>query len=189
MTFCVPRRSKTPEVTECLVGSVRGAGTAFAPSGPEFTAATAPSSAGRPTVLLAWNYKTGLVFLAWLAGHQDAFVMVRGAQSARSLPHLAEVFLLADYAGLLPIRPWRSTASLPCWPCTGSASEPRRPALAGRTGHGRPGGLTGDQPAASAGTKAAAFGVPRPVTGSQPVVAGKPGTVGAAAPLLPVVTS
>jgi hypothetical protein len=48
------------------------------------------------------DYKTGLVFLAWLAGYQDAFVMVRGAQSARSLPHLAEVFRLADYAGLLP---------------------------------------------------------------------------------------
>jgi hypothetical protein len=48
------------------------------------------------------DYKTGLVFLAWLAGHQDAFVMVGGAQSARSLPHLAEVFRLADYAGLLP---------------------------------------------------------------------------------------
>jgi hypothetical protein len=49
-----------------------------------------------------YNYKTGLVLLAWLAGHQDAFVMVRGAQSARSLPHLAEVFRLADRAGLLP---------------------------------------------------------------------------------------
>jgi uncharacterized protein DUF993 len=48
------------------------------------------------------DYKTGLAFLAWLAGHQDAFVMVRGAQSARSLPHLAEVFRLADRAGLLP---------------------------------------------------------------------------------------
>jgi hypothetical protein len=50
----------------------------------------------------AHHYETGLVFLAWLAGHQDAFVMVGGAQSARSLPHLAEVFRLADYAGLLP---------------------------------------------------------------------------------------
>jgi len=49
-----------------------------------------------------YNYKTGLAFVAWLAGHQDAFVMLRGAQSARSLPHLAEVFRLADYAGLLP---------------------------------------------------------------------------------------
>lgn len=49
-----------------------------------------------------YNYKTGLAFLSWLTGHQDAFVMVRGAQSARSLTHLAEVFRLADGAGLLP---------------------------------------------------------------------------------------
>jgi hypothetical protein len=47
-------------------------------------------------------YKTGLVFLAWLAGRQDHFVMVGGQQSARSLPHLAELFRLADAAGLLP---------------------------------------------------------------------------------------
>ena len=63
-----------------------------------------------PTVVLArkvfepptFHYKTGLAFLAWLAGHQDAFVMIGGGQSARSLPHLAEVFRLADQAGLLP---------------------------------------------------------------------------------------
>ncbi|MFI7440149.1 dihydrodipicolinate synthase family protein [Nonomuraea indica] len=48
-----------------------------------------------------YHYKTGIVFLAWLNGHQDAFSMVNGAQSARSLPHLAEVFRLADQAGLL----------------------------------------------------------------------------------------
>ncbi|MGN9844798.1 dihydrodipicolinate synthase family protein [Nonomuraea sp. H19] len=48
-----------------------------------------------------YNYKTGIVFLAWLNGHQDAFTMVNGAQSARSLVHLAEVFRLADQAGLL----------------------------------------------------------------------------------------
>jgi hypothetical protein len=48
-----------------------------------------------------YNYKTGIVFLAWLNGHQDAFAMVNGAQSARSLTHLAEVFRLADQAGLL----------------------------------------------------------------------------------------
>jgi hypothetical protein len=49
-----------------------------------------------------YHYKTGIVFLAWLAGHQDAFVMVGGTQSARSVVHLAEVFRLADRAGLLP---------------------------------------------------------------------------------------
>ncbi|WP_433431173.1 dihydrodipicolinate synthase family protein [Nonomuraea sp. CA-141351] len=48
-----------------------------------------------------YNYKTGIVFLAWLNGHQDAFAMVNGAQSARSLLHLSEVFRLADQAGLL----------------------------------------------------------------------------------------
>jgi hypothetical protein len=49
-----------------------------------------------------YNYKTGIVFLSWLAGHQDGFTMVAGAQSARSIVHLAEVFRLADQAGLLP---------------------------------------------------------------------------------------
>ncbi len=46
-------------------------------------------------------YKTGVVFMAWLNGHQDHFVMVGGQQSARSLAHLAELFRLADAAGLL----------------------------------------------------------------------------------------
>ncbi len=46
-------------------------------------------------------YKTGVVFMAWLNGHQDHFVMVGGQQSARSLLHLAELFRLADAAGLL----------------------------------------------------------------------------------------
>ena len=48
-----------------------------------------------------YYYKTGIVFLAWLYGHQAAFSMVGGLQSARSLPHLAEAFRLADLAGLL----------------------------------------------------------------------------------------
>jgi Protein of unknown function (DUF993) len=46
-------------------------------------------------------YKTGVVFMAYLNGLQDHFVMVGGQQSARSLPHLAELFRLADRAGLL----------------------------------------------------------------------------------------
>jgi len=45
-------------------------------------------------------YKTGVVFLAWLNGHQDHFVMVGGQQSARSLLHFVELFELADAAGL-----------------------------------------------------------------------------------------
>ncbi|MBD0747414.1 dihydrodipicolinate synthase family protein [Streptomyces sp. CBMA152] len=47
-------------------------------------------------------YKTGVVLLAWLAGHQDHFTMVGGLQSARSLPHLARAYELADGLGLLP---------------------------------------------------------------------------------------
>jgi hypothetical protein len=46
-------------------------------------------------------YKTGIVFLAWLNGHQSHFTMVGGQQGARSLAHLAEIFRLADGAGLL----------------------------------------------------------------------------------------
>ena len=46
-------------------------------------------------------YKTGVVFMAWLNGHQDHFIMVGGQQSTRSLPHFVELFRLADRAGLL----------------------------------------------------------------------------------------
>ena len=48
-----------------------------------------------------YYYKTGIVFLAWLNGHQDGFVMVGGLQSARSIMHLARVFELANEARLL----------------------------------------------------------------------------------------
>ncbi|MET8958646.1 dihydrodipicolinate synthase family protein [Streptomyces sp. NPDC004074] len=47
-------------------------------------------------------YKTGVVFLAWLAGHQEHFTMVGGLQSARSLPHLVKAYELADGIGLFP---------------------------------------------------------------------------------------
>ncbi|MEY7975662.1 dihydrodipicolinate synthase family protein [Streptomyces pilosus] len=47
-------------------------------------------------------YKTGVVFLAWLAGHQTHFTMVGGLQSARSLPHFARAYELADTLGLFP---------------------------------------------------------------------------------------
>ena len=46
-------------------------------------------------------YKTGIVFLAWLNGHQSHFTMVGGQQSARSIGHFAEIFRLADAARLL----------------------------------------------------------------------------------------
>ena len=46
-------------------------------------------------------YKTGIVFLAYLTGLQNHFVLVGGQESARSTLHLAELFRLADAAGLL----------------------------------------------------------------------------------------
>ncbi len=46
-------------------------------------------------------YKTGVVFLAYLNGHQNHFRMVGGQESARSIVHLAELFVLADRAGVL----------------------------------------------------------------------------------------
>jgi hypothetical protein len=46
-------------------------------------------------------YKTGIVFLAWLNGHQSHFAMVGGQQSARSILHFSEAFRLADAAGLI----------------------------------------------------------------------------------------
>jgi Protein of unknown function (DUF993) len=50
----------------------------------------------RPT----YHYKTGLVFLAYLRGHQQHFRMLGGAESARGVIHLAELVRLADQAGL-----------------------------------------------------------------------------------------
>ena len=46
-------------------------------------------------------YKTGVVFLAWLNGFQDHFIMAGGAQSMRSLNYFADILRLADRAGLL----------------------------------------------------------------------------------------
>jgi hypothetical protein len=47
------------------------------------------------------HYKTGVVFLAYLNGFQNHFRMVRGAESARSVAHLCELFVLADEARVL----------------------------------------------------------------------------------------
>ncbi|MFE6688064.1 dihydrodipicolinate synthase family protein [Streptomyces sp. NPDC057743] len=63
-----------------------------------------------PTVPLARHlfqpptryYKTGVVLLAWLAGHQSHFTMVGGLQSARSLTHLRRAHQLAAALGLFP---------------------------------------------------------------------------------------
>src|SRR5437870_5681386 len=46
-------------------------------------------------------YKTGVVFMAYLNGLQDHFTLVGGQESTRSTLHLAELFRLADAAGLL----------------------------------------------------------------------------------------
>lgn len=46
-------------------------------------------------------YKAGIAFLAWLNGMQDHFIMPGGFQSSRDITHYAEVFRLADRAGLL----------------------------------------------------------------------------------------
>jgi hypothetical protein len=62
-----------------------------------------------PTVPLArklfepptYHYKTGIVFLAWLNGHQEHFRMLGGMETARSAEHLAEVRELAVRAGLV----------------------------------------------------------------------------------------
>ncbi|XVQ10037.1 dihydrodipicolinate synthase family protein [Spirillospora sp. CA-255316] len=68
-----------------------------------------------------YYYKTGVVFLAWLAGHQRHFRMVGGLESARSVPHLVRLFKLADAAGLLPdpelaasrMRAWLTVQGVP----------------------------------------------------------------------------
>lgn len=46
-------------------------------------------------------YKAGVVFLAWLNGHQNHFTMPAGMQSARSILHYADIFRLADRANVL----------------------------------------------------------------------------------------
>ncbi|MGW6703529.1 dihydrodipicolinate synthase family protein [Streptomyces sp. NPDC054956] len=47
-------------------------------------------------------YKTGVVLLAWLAGYQEHFAMLGGLHSARTLPHLASAYEMADDLGLFP---------------------------------------------------------------------------------------
>ncbi|MFV0334858.1 MAG: dihydrodipicolinate synthase family protein [Tropicimonas sp.] len=45
-------------------------------------------------------YKTGVVFMAYLMGHQDHFTMIGGQESARSTLHLAEIIRMANAARL-----------------------------------------------------------------------------------------
>ncbi|MBO0870629.1 MAG: DUF993 family protein [Micromonosporaceae bacterium] len=74
-------------------GDIAGYDAAFAPTVP-----LARQLFAAPTRF----YKTGIAFLAWLAGHQEHFTMVAGAQSGRSAVHLGKLLRLADEAGLLP---------------------------------------------------------------------------------------
>ncbi|SAK63047.1 dihydrodipicolinate synthase family protein [Caballeronia ptereochthonis] len=46
-------------------------------------------------------YKTGIVFLAYLNGHQSHMAMLAGQQAMRPLPYFVDLFKLADAAGLL----------------------------------------------------------------------------------------
>lgn len=48
-----------------------------------------------------YYYKTGVAFLSWLNGHQDAFAMVGGLHAARSLPHLSGIVRLAAESNAL----------------------------------------------------------------------------------------
>ena len=72
-------------------------------------------------------YKTGIVFLAWLNGHQDHFTMVGGQESARSILHLSEVFRLADRAGLF--RDPALAADAHAAACSRSTGSPDRCAI------------------------------------------------------------
>jgi hypothetical protein len=69
----------------------------------EYTRILGPTEAVSRQIFAAptFYYKTGVAFLSWLNGHQKAFSMVGGLQSARSLPHLSEIVRLANDAGAL----------------------------------------------------------------------------------------
>lgn len=85
-----------PVAAAALEALDRGDGAAYA----EWMAPTVPLSRHifeAPT----YSYKTGIVFLAYLNGHQKHFRMVAGQESARSVVHLSKLFRLASDAGLL----------------------------------------------------------------------------------------
>ena len=103
------------EVNQQQSDALLGIFDAIAPAANAALAALAAGDAARfhallaPTVPLSRHifmaptrfYKTGVVFMAWLNGHQSHFTMVGGQQSTRSLVHLAELFRLADAASLI----------------------------------------------------------------------------------------
>jgi len=69
----------------------------------EFSAILAPTVALSRAIFTAPTqyYKAGIIFLAWLNGHQNHFTMLGGMQSARNIIHYADIFRLADQANLL----------------------------------------------------------------------------------------
>ncbi|MGX2997102.1 DUF993 family protein [Streptomyces sp. JNUCC 64] len=109
-----PARPLAPARAGAPTGAGSPAATGSPVAAPDGPAAPDGTAAFRavldPTVPLARHlfgaptrhYKTGVVFLAWLAGHQTHFTMVGGLQSARPLPHLARAYELADGLGLFP---------------------------------------------------------------------------------------
>ena len=102
MTLPPPRR--TPSPARCAAPAVGGALAALSRQDlAGFHAILAPTVPLSRHVFRAPTrfYKTGVVFLAWLNDHQAHFTMVGGQESARSMLHLAELFRLADQAGLL----------------------------------------------------------------------------------------
>lgn len=68
-------------------------------------------------------YKTGVVLMAYLNGHQDHFCMLGGQQSARSAIHIGELFRLADVAGVL-LDPPMAASRLAALLCTFGIKQP-----------------------------------------------------------------
>src|ERR1700752_2878345 len=79
-------------LSRLAAGDTQGFHDVLGPTGP-----LSPHSFKTPTRF----YKTGVVFMAYLNGLQDHFTMVGGQESSRSTLQLAELFRLADAAGLL----------------------------------------------------------------------------------------
>jgi len=94
-----------------------------------------------------YYYKTGIAFLAWLNGHQPGFTMINGLATGRSVPHLVELFRLADQAGLLE-DPELAAERMGAFLCVHAGTRPHDPALGGlSTGDPALGGLSTGDPA------------------------------------------
>ena len=67
------------------------------------------------------HYKTGVVFLAFITGHQTHFRMIGGQEGGRSIIHLSEVLRLADRAGLIADPELATTRMIPLLELAGIA--------------------------------------------------------------------